>query len=434
MPPLVLTADQKAAAKLRGGADLVFLFGREEVDEDAQCLFYHVGVRSVNKLAAFAKDVDDLLDVMKNEFGLDPAVSLAMRSQVASVVCAYTSAQARFQRIAVLEADAETRNWTKPVPKTDYMAMRVAFELKYGHMDDEQVPAREYIEKKLEDLESGELRAEALTEVVSKNEIEPDVLMPVWDQRTGALSVKKNTATISLPTGPERLRKRLTVWCNAMVMVACRHANRPEIQDITPLLVERYKTYLLGDFVYNLTAKNSDGTPVAAPTWAMLIAYEHAIRKRACQAVNNGETRTLGAALSDAWKDAVTKDRHFTTPLALMRPERQAPGPPKDTPWREDNRGAWKPNLKNEWKKKGKGAGKKGSGEKGGKKGGGKNRTPDGQSICFRFNDKKAAKCNEADCRFLHVCNICFAETHPAFQCPGKANAGLDTRGGAGAA
>ena len=50
--------------------------------------------------------------------------------------------------------------------------MRQAFAQKFGEPEDKHVPAKEYIERKLHELETGEFRAEPLNEVLSKNEID----------------------------------------------------------------------------------------------------------------------------------------------------------------------------------------------------------------------------------------------------------------------
>ena len=80
----------------------------------------------------------------------------------------------------------------------------------FGEPEDKRIPAKEYIEKKLAELEAGEFRAETLGEVLSRDEVDPDVLVPHWDAK-GHLSVKKGSSSVAMPTGPEQLRLRLTV-------------------------------------------------------------------------------------------------------------------------------------------------------------------------------------------------------------------------------
>jgi len=71
MAPVVLSPQEKSDALAKAGSDLKFLFGKEDIDEDYQAIFYHVGITSVARFASFAKDVDDQKLVLKNDVGLD---------------------------------------------------------------------------------------------------------------------------------------------------------------------------------------------------------------------------------------------------------------------------------------------------------------------------------------------------------------------------
>ena len=62
------------------------------------------------------------------------------------------------------EASSKLREWAKPMPQTDCVAMRQACAKLCGQLEDKQIPYKEYVEKKL----LGEFRAEPLSEVVSK--------------------------------------------------------------------------------------------------------------------------------------------------------------------------------------------------------------------------------------------------------------------------
>lgn len=55
--------------------------------------------------------------------------------------------------------------------------MRSALEKRYGMVEEKLMPAKEIVEKKLAEVEAGEYRAEDLTEVVSKDEVEPTYYM-----------------------------------------------------------------------------------------------------------------------------------------------------------------------------------------------------------------------------------------------------------------
>ena len=196
-------------------------------------------------------------------------------------------------------------------------------------------------------------------------------------------------------------------------MIKLKHPGRNELTDINADLIEKYKDYLLGDYVYGLRYAEAAGSMI--PPWTLVLGYEHAIRKFANKLVSQ-EGYKFGEALKKAWKDATIKERHFISPLSLYG-KRSADGPPA-TP-----AGAEKP---------GKG-GKKG-GAKGTKgqphtyqSGKGSSRTPDNKPICFRYSAKGGCR-KGAKCHFTHVCSICFGP-HPRHQCTSAATKAADTQG-----
>ncbi len=174
MAPIVLTAQEATDAMTAAGADIKFLFSKEEIPEAFQAIFFHVGVKSVARFASFVKDASDLKDVLKNDVGIDPSKSLQERAIVAAFVCAWNSAQTRSSKLAEVEAEMESRQWTKVIPPSDYLAMRMSFDRRHWKLDDREVPSKDYFEKKLEQMENSEWAAETLTEVVSKEEVIAD--------------------------------------------------------------------------------------------------------------------------------------------------------------------------------------------------------------------------------------------------------------------
>ena len=217
------------------------------MDAPSQAKLFENGIDTLAKFAAFVTSEDELTKVLKASFGLDPESSLKVRGQVASYLVAWQTAKTRIKMQAEAVATSELREWAKPIPQTDYVAMRHAYAKSY-----------EYLEKKLHELENGEFRAEALTEVVSRDEVDPDTLMPVWDAK-GHITVKRGNTTVAMPTGPEQLRMRLTVMANTLIMMRMKHTARSELNDITSAFFEKYKDYLLGDYVYGLQASDDYG-------------------------------------------------------------------------------------------------------------------------------------------------------------------------------
>eukprot|EP00435_Cladocopium_sp_Y103_P043776 s436_g12.t1 len=173
-----------------GSADLRYTLSRNDVPDDVQAHFFENGVTNVNKFSSFFRDETDLINVLRTDFNLDAAASLQDRAKVASIICCWKETLTKAKRQAELEAEMSSREWTKPIPTGDFVQLRNFFQTTVGHVEDRVMPSKEYLEKKLQELENGEFRAETLAEVVSKDEIDPDVLMPVFDSR-GSLTVKR---------------------------------------------------------------------------------------------------------------------------------------------------------------------------------------------------------------------------------------------------
>ena len=76
MPPIVLTQEQKEEALKKGNADLKFLMERNEVPQEVSAMWFHAGVTSLEKFASIAKNVEDLVKVLKEYLGIDQEESL----------------------------------------------------------------------------------------------------------------------------------------------------------------------------------------------------------------------------------------------------------------------------------------------------------------------------------------------------------------------
>ena len=85
------------------------------------------------------------------------------------------------QRQAEVEAEQDTRELTKPVPTSEYLLLRQAYVKAYGTLEEKVLPSKEYLERKLLEVEHGEFQPESLQEVTTRDELDPDTLIPVWD-------------------------------------------------------------------------------------------------------------------------------------------------------------------------------------------------------------------------------------------------------------
>ena len=143
-----------------------------------------------------------------------------------------------------------------------------------------------------------------------------------------------------------------------------------------------------GIAVWTRAVTDLNGQQIQTPPWSLVLSYEQAIRKKAYQLMLTDKLK-LGAAMEQAWKCPVTKERYLALYSKRSYPQR----------------------LEHQRKGKTKGKEAKGKGKSSSK---GAAVAPDGQKICFRFN---AGTCTHMGCKFAHLCNKCFKKGHNAMNC-----------------
>jgi hypothetical protein len=193
------------------------------------------------------------------------------------------------------------------------------------------------------------------------------------------------------------------------LFISYQQMHKEYFKGLSPQTFTEYLDYLLGQFVMGLCAKDASGYSISQPSWALVVSYEHAIRSKALTLIKKGNT--LKEALKMAWEDPVTKERYFTTPLCMEANKKRAPDFHHEPPAKYQN-----------VDKKGDGKGRKGKGQKsqGSASSGCKPSTPDGQRICYKFNNRNEKCKNGSKCNFLHVCGTCFAKNVPMYECKHK--------------
>ena len=103
-----------------------------------------------------------------------------------------------------------------------------------------------------------------MTSVYSWEEEELDVVRAQLTS-TGSLAIQRGSTKVEQPAGPEALRRRLGLLGSGLMMFAFRHTNRGEFGDLTPQLFHDYVSYFMGDYCFNLMARNPAGGAVSAP-------------------------------------------------------------------------------------------------------------------------------------------------------------------------
>lgn len=275
----VLTDIQKEEAKAAANSELLSLFSAEGVDEEIQLKFFHIQITSISRFAVLARDTDDLLKLLKEEFEVDSASSLANRIKCGNVQVAWQRASVRQEKSAELEGELTSKHMARPLNSSEYLAMKDAFQKKWWPLEDKQLPARSFMEFRIDELEVQDFRAESLGKVISRDEDGEPNMQSYFDP-AGRLQLKKGAIEVPMPSNQEQLRYRLKLWSTAMIMLGMRNSNRAVLQGMCPQDTEDYVTYLLGEFCFGMTGLNAEGYSIAAPSWPQLLVYEFQVRKR----------------------------------------------------------------------------------------------------------------------------------------------------------
>jgi hypothetical protein len=123
-------------------------------------------------------------------------------------MCAFNAARARSAKAAEIEGENAVTDTPKRLLCNDFSSMRSAFEKMYWVLNDRETPARVYLERKLEMIEKGDIKAERLSEVLNLRDDDSTQLRTVWGPDLTLKAVKAEPC-VSLPRNPEELRQRM---------------------------------------------------------------------------------------------------------------------------------------------------------------------------------------------------------------------------------
>jgi hypothetical protein len=424
-------AAEIAALWRSAGSDFKFLLDRENVETAIQSQFFAAGILTVKLFSTIADDKAELRQIMKDSFGLDSTANITARIKVCKVIVAWTSARARAAKSADAEGEAEAKNIPKDLSTGDYHSMRACFEGRFWELSDRELPGRTYIEKKLDEIEKGDVRPEMLSEVVSREEDEPDS-MKVNFGLGGELKAVKVSSKVPLPSDTESLRHRIILLGTAWQFISFHQTNRSSLVGLSPQLFQQYLAYLLGEHVLGLLLRDGRGLDIQTPAWHLLVTYEFSVRKKAMDLMRRGTP--FCNALRQAWECPMTKERYFSTPLAMdtvsRRPFQQQPRPQNGISEPFLKKAKVEAEVPTRRRTGEKPQGKHTPGKKTAKMEASASRHPaykgalensEGKPMCFRFN---LGTCKNPKCLYQHACGGCFKQNVAMKDCPTCKNKG----------
>jgi hypothetical protein len=316
--------------------------------------------------------------------------------------------------------------------------MRSALERVHGTLSANEVPSKSFVGFKLEHVEENEPRVEDLSEVSSLDDGETQYLTGGIDHTTGAIKVRRSSASIPMPSSPEELRLRHRRIGLAWEMILTKHHNRAWLVGTSVECYRLLSDYILGPRVAGLSSKTASGNVVSRPSWQIILDYDHEIRKKAYELIRTGEMTTIALALVSAMRNAELRQVSLLEPMTLgSRADRE--GSSSDSSKKRPSDDGWAAPPQQFWKgsggKSGKDKGGKGKGKgkgKGGKewRNTGKNSVglytkipQSGRLVCFGYQKNVCS----GGCGMAHVCQQCLG-AHPVRECKNRKKAGEEAK------
>jgi hypothetical protein len=176
MPLLQLSEEQTRAALEAGQSDLKWLLADQEVPLPVQSALFHLGFTKMRVFAGLGETRIEVKEALKKDFGLDGADDLQSRQSVALVLAAWEASKEYVARDAAKRAEAHSSRLPRALSPVEHLAMRDAFEAKFGHLRDSEVPSPYFLGRKTEEVENNEPKPERLAEVTSREDNEEDFM------------------------------------------------------------------------------------------------------------------------------------------------------------------------------------------------------------------------------------------------------------------
>jgi len=396
-------------------------FIAENMDADLQFILSESGVSlhrqaaiarrygSLKKFNAIGDDRAQLRVACLQDFAI-PQDTPDNRAEVAAIVAAWETAKEFVSKEVELRAEAKVLGQPKILQSHERQSMIRAVERIHGTLGESETPSSDYLALKAEETELNEPSASPLDEIISKRDNASSTIQSSVDT-SGHLRVTRTQNKAKMPSNTEEYRKVMRVEMFAWLCMSARYRAKNWLHGLEASDFNKFVDFILGERVLGIQIPTSDGGQQRVkPDWAIVLSFEHKLRKEAMRLVVN-EGYTLANALRAVTKDADLKEAFFTTPVALRAAASEVP----QNKWpRFNSKGSFSSGKSNA-------QGSKGKGKTGKSKGKDQRlaglqlawRTPDGRDLCFAYN---SGSCDNS-CNRVHQCRVkgCYGD-HPAIQ------------------
>ena len=316
--------------------------------------------------ASLEEDRKAVRAVLQSDFGLDPSGNLALRSDIALLLCVWESVRTQLSVQEKNRQESKLGMQQRIVQPSDYATMRSAVEAKHGRLKDREAPSKGMIASKLEQVEDGAPIAEDLREVTSFADSEVEAYNAIIDPSMGFLHIRPGKTTTTPPATPEEVPLRHRRIGLAWDFVKARHSTRAWLPTSSVDTFRKLSDYVLGASVAGLRTSDQ-----RSPTWSLVLTYELELRKAAYRFARDGECACIDSAIEKAMDSPKLLTEHFVVAFTLGKSVSPANGGSANDK-ASDMGGKLMPSWDRQWGKASK--------------------TPAGKPICFKYQKGKCLK------------------------------------------
>ena len=310
-------------------------FIAENMDADLQFILSESGVSlhrqaaiarrygSLRKFNAIGDDRGQLRTACLQDFAI-PQDTPDNRAEVAAIVAAWETAKEFVSKEVELRAEAKVLGQPKILQSHERQSMIRAVERIHGTLGESETPSSDYLALKAEETELNEPSASPLDEIISKRDNASSTIQSSVDT-AGHLRVTRTKNKAKMPSNTEEYRKIMRVEMFAWLCMSARYRAKNWLHGLEASDFNKFVYFILGERVLGIQIPTSDGGHQRVkPDWAIVLSFEHKLRKEAMRLVVN-EGFTLANALRAVTKDADLKEAFFTTPVALRAAASEVP-------------------------------------------------------------------------------------------------------------
>ncbi len=449
MPVREITEAEVNAAINSMAPRLVFLLEERRVPRPVIAAVGGDDVLTVAQFAKTGRNEEGFYSWLEEDLGIKVS-DQGGRSLQARMADAWEAAKRHKEEAETMAGRTRAMGLQPELQKGDQVALRKQYRELAGTIDDEEYPSYSYLNNRLEELEEGELVAETLDEVTTR---QMELRQPAdhlggiaWNKK-GEPILKKGKVRGSLPTDTEGYRRAYRIMKHHWALVRLRQGDRPFLRGLDGDFWATRVEQMLGREIFGYSVRDELDRVIVKLSRPDFLNFDQEVRKRAIRQVNETQI-TLAEAVNEARKDTELRTKFLVqrlavahllprgiadsgaTPLPPRGPKRLqledytprlttgnagsstdgAPERPKKQPKKKGGKGGGK----------GKGAGKSDKDDAEWKRISlarkmSRNSPPgDGKGICWSYN--KAAGCQNPSCNFHHLCLFC-GRSHPLDRC-----------------